>query len=464
MYQFILDANSFLWGPRGVAILILVFGIYATIRLRLPWARHFKDMLRAFKGKAAGEGVTPFKTVCVTVGAQVGTGNMVGVSTAIASGGPGALFWMWVTALLGMTTIMVESILGQLYKEKDANGAFRGGAAFYIGNGLHMRWLGIIVAFVISIGAGVANSMSHVNAICDAVTTVLPVSSLLVGIILAGGAFFIVVGGFKRVAEFASKVVPVMAIAYIIIAIIVLVTNITKVPDMLGMVFSSAFNFRAVGGGVAGYTVAQAFRYGMARGIFSNEAGQGSSPHQSSSGAPLHPVVQGFLSSSAVAIDTLLICTATGIIILLSGADYSTFSGAALSQAAFAIFFGDAAPYIVAVMLFFFAFTSLVASFYGGEVNISYISNNKKVRMGYIVILTVLAALSSLLSVDAMFEISDLTSALMVLPNMVALFFLFKESKKCLTDYEDQQNMGIEDPKYDWNKFRKEHNMTPWDE
>ena len=464
MYQFILDANGFLWGTFGVAILILIFGIYATIRLRVPWVRHFKDMIRAFKGKALGKGVTPFKTVCVAVGAQVGTGNLIGVSTAIASGGPGALFWMWVTALLGMSTIMVETLLGQLYKEKNPDGTFRGGAAFYIGKGLNMRWLGVIVALIVSVGSGFANAMSHTNAICDAVTNVAPISPLVLGIVLAVASFVIVIGGFRRVSGFASKVVPFMCILYIVLAIWVLVSHITAVPAMFAMVFKAAFNFRAVGGGVAGYTVAQAFRYGMARGIFSNEAGQGSTPHQSSAGAPLHPAVQGFLGASAVAIDTLLVCTATGIIILLSGVDYTQMSGAVLAQAAFKVFFGDVAPYIIAIALFFFAFTSLIASFYGGATNISYITTNKKVRVVYMAILAVLSALSSLLSVDFMFEISDFTSALMVLPNIIALFILFKQAKGCLEDFEQQQARGIEHPVYDWAKFRSEHGMQPWDE
>ena len=220
MYQFILDANGFLWGTFGVAILILIFGIYATIRLRVPWVRHFKDIIRAFKGKALGKGVTPpFKTVCVAVGAQVGTGNLIGVSTAIASGGPGALFWMWVTALLGMSTIMVETLLGQLYKEKNPDGTFRGAAAFYIGKGLNMRWLGVIVALIVSVGSGFANAMSHTNAICNAVTNVAPISPLVLGIVLAVASFVIVIGGFRRVSGFASKVVPFMCILYIALAI-----------------------------------------------------------------------------------------------------------------------------------------------------------------------------------------------------------------------------------------------------
>ncbi len=464
MYELILKANGFLWGPFGVSMLILLFGVFASVGLRMPWLRHWKDMMGAYKSKASNNGASPFATLCASLGGQVGTGNLIGVATAVASGGPGALFWMWITALFGMSTIMVETILGQLYKEKNEDGTFRGGAAFYIGNGLHMRWLGIIVAFIISIGSGIANAMSHVNAICNAVDTVVPINKLLVATLLSIAAFAIVLGGFKRVSGFAQKVVPVMAIAYIVIAIFVIITHITKVPAMFGMIFSAAFNGKAAVGGAMGYTVSQAFRYGMARGIFSNEAGQGSTPHSTSSGSPYHPVVQAFLGSVAVAIDTLLICSATGIIILLSEADYGTLSGANLTQAAFTVFFGNTAPIIVAIMLFFFGFTSLVASFYGGMVNIGYINNSKMVRMVYIIILTILSSLSAVLSVDAMFEISDFVSALMVFPNIIALVFLFKQVKGCLKDFEDQQEKGIETPKYDWNQFRKEHGMKPFEE
>ena len=202
----------------------------------------------------------------------------------------------------------------------------------------------------------------------------------------------------------------------------------------------------------------------MARGIFSNEAGQGSTPHQTSVGSPLHPAVQGFLGSASVAIDTLFVCTATGIIVLLSGADITQFSGAALAQEAFAVFFGAAAPYIVAIMLFFFAFTSLVASFYGGAVNIGYVNNSKTVRIVYMAIIAIVSALSAMLSVDAMFEISDFTSALMVFPNIIALFILFKKAKTCLRDYEIQRDKGVKEPVYDWATFRKENGLPPWEE
>ena len=464
MYELILKANGFLWGAFGVSMLILLFGIFATTALRFPWARHFKDMLGAYKGKAANNGASPFATLCASLGGQVGTGNLIGVSTAIASGGPGALFWMWVTALLGMSTIMVETILGQLYKERNEDGTFRGGAAFYIGNGLHMRWLGIIVAFIIAIGSGIANAMSHVNAIYSAVNTVLPCSPLLIGTVLSVFAFAIVIGGFKRVSGFASKVVPVMAIAYIIIAVGVILFNIGKLPAMFSMIMSYAFNFKAVTGGAIGYTVSSAFRYGMARGIFSNEAGQGTTPNTTASGSPMHPVTQAFLGSMAVAVDTLLICTATGFIILLSGADYTVLSGASLTQAAFTTFFGGVAPVIVAVLMFFFGFTSLVASFYSGSVNIDYICNNKKVRFVYMLILTVLSSLSAILSVDAMFELSDLVSALMVFPNVIALVFLFGQAKDCLKDYEEKRKNGEEHPSFSWNEFRTKHGMEPFKE
>ena len=466
MYQFILDANGFLWGPFGVGMLVLVVGVYITFAMKVPWVRHFKDMFKAFKGKAANKGgASPFATVCVAIGGQVGTGNIIGVSTAIASGGPGALFWMWITALVGMSTIMVETLLAQLYKEQNDDGTFRGGAAFYMGNGLKMRWLGIVVAFIIAIGSGIANSMSHVNAITNAFQVIVPnAPALLVGIVLSALAFIICIGGFKRIADFSVKVVPFMAIAYVLLALYVIVTNFSALPAMLGMVFQGAFNPRAVGGGVAGYTIAQAFRYGMARGIFSNEAGQGSTPHQSASGSPMHPAVQSFLGAASVAIDTLLVCTATGIIVLLSGADYTAISGAELAQAAFSVFFGGAAPYIVAIMLFFFAFTSFVASIYGGVVNIGYINESKKVGMIYTVILVVFAALSAVLSVDAMFEISDFVSALMVYPNLFALIFLLKKAKTCLADYEEKRAAGIEEPSYDWAAFRAENGLEPWKE
>ncbi len=271
-------------------------------------------------------------------------------------------------------------------------------------------------------------------------------------------------GGFKTLANFAQAVVPFMAVAYTLLGLYVLLANVTQIPEMLSMVFKSAFNFSALGGGMLGYTVQQAFRFGMARGIFSNEAGQGSVVNISSSASARHPVTQGFLGMFGVATDTLVVCSATGMIILMSGVDYTTITGAALTQMAFGTFFGHA-PWIIAITLVFFAFTSLLASIYGGQVNIKYLfGNNSNALRIYFGIQLVLVAAAAMLSTSEMFLIIDCLSGFMCLCNMVALIFLYRKAKDCLTDYEEKKAQGDNDPIYDWNKFRAENGMKPFSE
>ncbi len=237
--------------------------------------------------------------------------------------------------------------------------------AYYVSGGLHQRWLGVIAAVLVAGGTGVITCMSHVNGVCMAIDNVMSSNALLVGVILAVVSGIIVAGGFKKIASFAQTVVPFMALVYILLALFIIIFNISHVPAVFRMIFQSAFHFRAVGGGILGYTVQQAFRFGMARGIFSNEAGQGTVVNVSSSASVRHPVTQGFLGMAGVFTDTILVCTATGMIILLSGADYHTLTGIALTQAAFSHYFGGAASWILAVALFFFAFTSLIPSIWG---------------------------------------------------------------------------------------------------
>ena len=456
-------ANDFLWS-WGVGIPIFLFGVVASLTLRFPWARMFKQMMRALKSKSSNEGATPFQTLCIALGGQVGTGNVVGVATALAAGGPGALFWMWVIALLGMTTMLVETTLGQLYKEAADDGTFRGGTAFYIRSGMKLKSLAIVMSVITCIGVGIVNAMSHVNSISQSVEEVLPIPPIFTGIVLVVIAGIIIFGGLKRLAHFSEVAVPFMTIGYLLLSVWVLVTNLTHIPAMISMVCQAAFNFEAAGGGVLGYTMQQAFRYGMSRGVFSNEAGQGTNNYITACASAKHPVTQGLLGSFAVAVDTLLVCSGTGLIILLSGVDYTTLSGAALTQSAFATFFGDVAPWIIAVVLFFFAFTSLLASFFGGRVSMGFLTSNKKIMLGYTIIQLVIALLASLITADEMFQIVDLTSGLMTLINVIAMIFLFRKAKDCIKDYENQLKAGIEDPVYDWNKFRKENGMEPFPE
>ncbi len=451
--------NSFLWS-WGVSIPILIFGIAATVIFRAPWARMFKQMIRNIFAKNAKDGVSPFKTVCATIGGQVGTGNVVGVATAIGTGGPGALFWMWITAFLGMTTMMVETTLGQLYKRKKEDGTYIGGLAYFVSDGMKLKWLGKIAAFLVAIGTGMVTVMTCVNGIADAVQTVMPeVRPIYVGMILAVCAGFIVFGGFRRLADFASAVVPFMTAAYVILAFIVLVTHLPQIPGILALVVKSALTPQAAFGGAAGYGIKSAFRYGMARGIFSNEAGQGTTCTISAASDARHPVTQALLGSLGVAVDTLLVCTATGIIILLSGADYTQVTGAALSQMAFGVFFGNMAPWIIAVALLFFAFTSIVSSLYNGGVQVQFLTGNTMVLRVYTCLQIAVILAACVFSPTEMFELTDLSAGLMSLVNVIAMVVLFKQVKACIADYEFQLKQGIKEPVFDWDKFRREQGI-----
>lgn len=449
------------WAWSYIApFLILGFGIFATISFKFPWVRYFKKMFKNMFSKANGAGVSPFGALCSALGGQIGTGNVVGVATAIASGGPGALFWMWVTALVGMSTSLCETILSQLFKQKNLDGTYRGGGIYNIHYGLHIKWLAVILAITFALGSGMADCMTCVNSIYQAIDTVIPVNPWLIGGILAVMAGAIVCGGLKRIAKFSEVVVPFMALSYLLVSIFILIINIKAVPAMFALIFKAAFSFKAVGGGALGFTVAQAFRYGMARGIFSNEAGMGTTSCSHSGSNPMHPAVQGTLGMVGVFVDTILVCSATGVVILLSGLWQQADSGAMLTQAAFGTYIGSAAPAYIAVALFFFAFTSLVASFYTGRVAVQYLfGDRKKVLLVYLGIQMFMSALGATLSADNVFLIVDMTNGLMIVPNVIGLFLLLPKAKACFTDYETQLRNGVQEPVYDWNKFRRENNL-----
>lgn len=454
--------NDFLWA-WGVSIPILIFGIFATIALRFPALRMFKRMIGAFRAKAEGGGASPFGVLCLVVGGQIGTGNMVGVAAAITTGGPGALFWMWVTAFLGMTTMFVETVLGQLFKEQNLDGTYRGGSAYYLAHGAKMKKLAVVAALVVAVGTGLINSMTHSNSITGSVQAIVPVNSIFMGVLLAVVTFAIIMGGLKSLVKFMEAVVPFMAVGYIAIGLIILILNVTRIPEAVGMIVSAAFNPVAVGGGAVGFTVQQAFRFGMSRGVFSNEAGQGSCCYSSSSSSARHPVTQGLLGSAAVAIDTLLVCTVTGMIVLLSGVDFTVMSGAELTQAAFAHFLGGAAPWVIAVALFFFAYTSLLASIYCSQNSLKFIfGDNKKIIYAYFALQLACVVFAPLIAVGDMFLLVDLLCGLMSLCNLVALFYLFKPVKATLKDYEDKLAAGDKDPSFDWNAFRNSYGLEPF--
>lgn len=348
--------NTVFWGYVLIYGLIAV-GIFFTLRLGFIQIRHFPELFRSVIQAPASDasGITPFQALCTSLASRVGTGNLAGVAVALFLGGPGALFWMWVVAAVGMATAYSESALAQLYKITDHNGQYRGGPAFYISRGLNAPWAGAIFSVCLIIAFGLVFNAVQANSIADAMQGVFGVDKIWVGLALAALTAVVIFGGIRQIAQVAEYVVPFMAVAYLGMAVYVVIANITAVPGVIALIVKSAFGFEQAAGGVAG-----AMLNGVKRGLFSNEAGMGSAPNIAAvaTPSPHHPASQGFVQALGVFIDTILICTATGIMILLSGVmtPGSELTGTPLTQEAMVAHIGEAGRYFIAIAIFFFAF------------------------------------------------------------------------------------------------------------
>lgn len=455
--------NSFVWGPWFLIPLLCGTGLYFTIRLRFvqvvrfgfAWGRLFGRF--NLHGKEAGkEGMSSFQAVSTAVAAQIGTGNLVGAMTALISGGPGAIFWMWVAAFFGMATNFSEACLAQVYKTKDASGQTVGGPAYYISHGLRrFKWAtGLAAFFAVSIivALGFMGNMVQANSIADAFKNAFSVPTWATGLALAVLAGAIFIGGLKSIARVSEKIVPIMAIAYIVVGLFVILMNYAHIPEMFRLIFVGAFNPSAVWGGTLGIGIAQAARYGIARGLFSNEAGMGSTPHAHAVAQVKHPVEQGVMGIAAVFLDTFIVLNITVFAVLSAdivsfGADGKpAMTGIALVQQAFSNhlpgqFFGYA---FIALCLFFFAFSTIIGWYYFGESNIRYLFGPKGVR-GYQVIVLLFIFMGSLLKINLVWELADLFNGVMVVPNLIAILLLSGTVVKLLRAYNKGEQYRRED-------------------
>ena len=456
--NFVNAVNSILWDYVLVFGLVGI-GLYFSIRLYFPQIRRFKPAAKkvfggVFNKKASEEGsMSSFQALATSIAAQIGTGNVAGVATAITLGGPGAVFWMWVSAFFGMSTIFVEATLAQKYRETDKDGQLVGGPAYYIKNGLGSKGLASFFAIALIIALGFIGNMVQSNSIADAVSRAFNIHPLTIGIIIAVFACLIFIGGMKRIASFAEMVVPVMAAVYILGAITILFLFRGNIIPTFRNIFISAFNPESVVGGAAGIAVKQAIRFGVARGLFSNEAGMGSTPNSHAVADVLHPAEQGMSAMIAVFIDTVLVCSATALAILTTGAQNSGAVGVGVTQEAFNIAFGPIGGQFLAVCLTFFAFTTVVGWYYFGENNIRFLFKGKYAIRIYQIIVLLFIVLGSYQKVDFVWSIADMFNGIMVIPNLIAIFLLFKESKAILLDYDNQISSG-EKLHYDY-KFQK---------
>ncbi len=442
--------NDILWGYLLIAAL-LICAVWFTLRMRGVQFRMLGEMLRVL-GESPGSAprgerhVSSFQAFAVSLASRVGTGNLAGVATAIVIGGPGAVFWMWIIALLGAASAFVESTLAQLYKRRGRD-SFLGGPAYYMQYGLGRRWMGILFAVLISVTFGFAFNSVQSNTICAAWEGAFGLDHRWLGIVLTVMTLMIIFGGIHRIARVSSVIVPVMALGYILLAVGIVAVNFRRLPEVLNLIVSEAFGWGpALGGGVGA-----ALMQGIKRGLFSNEAGMGSAPNVAATAHVSHPVKQGLIQTLGVFTDTLIICTCTAFIILFGGVPDARLNGIQLTQAALVSEIGPAGSVFVAVAIFLFAFSSIIGNYYYGEANIRFITSRRWVLMGYRLLVGVMVLFGALATLDLAWSLADVTMALMTLCNLAAIVLLGDQARRLLADYVVQKRRGVRSP-----VFRKE--------
>lgn len=442
--------------PLNILLIVLLAscGLYFTVRSRFMQLRMLPEMLRMLfepssrKDHKPGEKViSPFKAFAISLGARVGTGNLAGVAAAIATGGAGAVFWMWMMAILGGVNSFMESTLAQMYKQRSGNG-FIGGPAYYILKGIGNRWMAALFALLCIVNYGLTNNMIQATTIVSSWHLSFGIPTWLMAALVTAFTLFIVFGGVHRIAGFSAWIVPTMAVSYLLLTAIVLAVNYETIPHAFALIFREAFSPQAAVGGGIGTAIMIGFR----RGLFSNEAGLGSSPNAAATASTSHPAKQGLIQALGVYTDTILICTCTALLILCSGLYGSDLSGIELTQRALCTYIGPSGDYILALLIFVFAFSSVVANTYYGEANVHYLFPEKKAAiLGYRLLLGLVVMVGGLSTVQLVWGIVDFTQALMAICNIMALCFIGKQALQCLRDYEAQRKQGL-DPTY-----RNEH-------
>lgn len=440
--QWVGTINGYLWG--SVLIYLLTgCGIWFTIRLKGLQFTKFTHMFTILKSsrRADAHGISSFQALCTSLAARVGTGNLMGVAVAISLGGAGAVFWMWLIALVGMATAFAESALGQLYKEKDSNGQFRGGPAYYMSKGVRSKKLAITFSLCLFFGYGFVFSSVQANSITNAFYGSFGIDPLTSGIVITILSAFIILGGLKNIARFAELIVPFMGLAYVLVCLFVIGINLHAIPAIIADIFASALGLKEAGGGLVGAAIVQ----GVKRGLYSNEAGMGSSPNAAAAAVPYppHPVSQGYIQMLAVFFDTIIICTCTALLILLFKSDGSELQGIQLTQQALVYQVGDWGSEFISMAIFFFGFTSIVANFAYAENNLKYLKLDNVfghwfLRVGFLAMLV----FGSVASLPEVIALADLSTGLMTVVNVTALFLLSKVVVRITKNYHQQQALN----------------------
>lgn len=439
MIHIINIVNEYLW---SFVTLVLVGGaIYFTLRSRGVQFRHLRDMVRITLGRDTKEKNTlgSFQAFAVSLASRVGTGNLAGVASAIFVGGPGAVFWMWVMAVFGAATAFVEATLAQLYKRR-GDGTYYGGPAYYMTHGLHRKWMGILFAVLIVLAFGVANQIVQSNTLITALANATGCSNVWIGLAIAAVTLVIIFGGIRRIAKFASLCVPFMAIGFILVALFVIITNIGELPRVLKLIVDDAFGIKQATGGLFGATIMQ----GVRRGLFSNEAGEGSAPNAAAIAETSHPIKQGLLQAFGVFIDTLVICTCTAMIILISGLHDSGNDGIILTTMALESEIGPVGKYFITTAIFLFAYSTIIANYFYGETNIRFITKSKKYVVLFRIATSVVVFVAAWVTLQEAWSMVDVMMGLMTLCNLAAIFPLSKYVWRLLDDYLRQKKAGKE--------------------
>lgn len=460
--------NNILWSYVLIALLLLS-GLFYTLRTGFAQGRLLGDMVALITGKLsslkdgekkiAGQ-VTGFQAFCIAVASHVGTGNLAGVAIAVVVGGPGALFWMWIIALLGAATSLIENTLAQTYKVKDGKGGFRGGPSYYMEKALGQKTLGYVFSIIVIVTFAFVFNTVQANTIAQAFETTFNLGGVVSGVILAALTALIIFGGLHRIANVVGFLVPIMAIGYVVVAVIVLALNIHHIPRLFMSIIEAAFGLKQVVGGTIGVAMLQ----GIKRGLYSNEAGMGSAPNAAATSNVSHPVKQGLLQAFGVFVDTILICSATGFIVLLYP-EYNTIGekGIKLTQLALSHSVGNWGAGFITLCIFLFAFSSLVGNYYYGEANLEFLTKSKTSMLIFRILTVACVYLGSVASLGLVWDMADVSMGIMALMNIIVIAILSPKAVAIINDYIKQRKEG-KNPVFKAKDIPGLENTECWDD
>lgn len=449
MPDFFSFINDVLWGSVMIYLLFGA-GCWFTWRTGFVQFRYIRQFGRSLKNSVNPQpgGLTSFQALCTSLAARIGSGNLSGVALAITAGGPGAVFWMWVAAVIGMATSFAESALAQLYKERDRHGQFRGGPAWYMARGLGMRWMGVLFALFLLIAYGMIFNGVQANAVSRALHFSFDFPPLVSGVVLAGAALLVIIRGIRGVARMMQWFVPMMALLWVVTSLVVCAINIDLIPDVVLSIVQSAFGWQEAAGGAAGYTLSQALTSGFQRSMFSNEAGMGSTPNAAAAAAswPPHPAAQGIVQMIGILIDTLVVCSATAMLVLLAGngTTYAPMEGIQLIQKAMSALVGEWGGDFVAIVVTLFAFSSIVVNTIYAENNLFFLrmDNRRAIwTLRFAACSTVIAG--TLMSFPVLWQLADIIMACMAITNLTAILLLSPVVHTLASDYLRQRKLGV---------------------